>query len=389
MPAAFESILTDIHRHREALHSIRELLLANAVMVGEVPSPTNLEEERIRFLSNRFLEEGLQNISVDEAGNGMGVLPGKTGSKNILICANADTVFSPKIDHAMSVSAERISGPGIGDNSLGLAAIMTLPEIFRRLNIQFDDNLILMGCTQSLGRGDLGGIRFFLENNQLPLRAGVSVEGIQLGRLSYASVGMLRGEITVDVPNNFDWAKFGATGSVAVLTRAVQRMTEIPMPMNPPTQIIFGSISGGTSFDTHPASASLRFEVRSEKEGMVAKIREQIENIVEELSISSETEISFAPVAQRQPGGLPYSHPMVRTMRNILDTLDVKPRVEPSVDELSQLIEHGIPGITLGLTRGCHKNELDESIDIQPIFDGLSQLIALLQSIDGGHCDAK
>ena len=389
MPENFESILNNIHPNREALHPIRELLLANAVMIGEIPSPTDSEEARIRFLSNRFIEEGLQHISVDEAGNGMGVLPGKTGSNNILVCAHADTVFSQKVDHAMSVSSDRISGPGIGDNSLGLAAIMTLPEIFRRLDIQFDDNLILMGCTKSLGRGDLGGIRFFLENNQLPLRAGVSVEGIQLGRLSYASVGMLRGEITVIVPNSFDWAKFGAKGSVTVLIHAVQRITEIPIPMDPPTQIIFGSISGGTSFDTHPASARLRFEVRSEREGMVAEIREQIENIVEEISISSETEIIFSPVAQRHPGGLPYRHPMVRTMRKILDTLDVKPRVEPSVGELSQLIEHGIPSVTLGLTRGRHKNEFDESIDIQPIFGGVSQLIALLQSIDGGHCDAK
>lgn len=387
MPAELDPILDRIHPHRENLHSVRELLLANAVMVGEIPAPTGGEEERIRFLSNRFIEEGLQHISIDEAGNGMGMLPGRKGARNILVCAHADTVFNQKVDHAVSVSAEGICGPGIGDNSLGVAAIITLPEILRRLGIQFDDNLILMGCTRSLGRGDLGGIRFFLENNKLPLRAGVCVEGIQLGRLSYASVGMLRGEISVQVPSGYDWAKFGATGSVAVLTRAVQRITEIPIPMNPPTQIIFGSISGGTSFGTRPTSASLRFEVRSEKAGMVAEIRQQIEDIVDEISNSSDTEISFSSIAERRPGGLAYGHPMVKVMRSVLDTLDVKPHVEPSVGELSQLIEHGIPAVTLGLTRGRHKNEFNETIDIRPIFGGLAQLIALLQFIDGGLCD--
>ncbi len=387
MPKSFDTILQHIHPNRKTLHSVRELLLANAVMVGELPAPTNGEEERIRFLSNRFIEEGLQNISIDEAGNGMGILPGKKGKRNILVCAHADTVFNQKVDHAMSVDADCIVGPGIGDNSLGVAGIITLPEILRRLDIQFDDNLLLMGCTRSLGRGDLGGIRFFLENNKLPLRAGVSVEGIELGRLSFASVGMLRGEINVNVPSGFDWAKFGATGSVAVLTRAVQRITEIPMPMNPPTQIIFGSISGGTSFGTRPTSANLRFEVRSEKAGMVAEIKEQIEDIIEEISNSSETEISLSTIAQRQPGGLEYGHPMVKAMRKILDTLEVKPHVEPSVGELSQLIEKGIPSVTLGLTTGRNKNEFDESIDIRPIFGGLAQLLALLQSIDGGHCD--
>jgi hypothetical protein len=78
---------------------------------------------------------------------------------------------------------------------------------------------------------------------------------------------------------------------------------------------------------------------------------------------------------------------MVKSMRKILDKLKVKPRVEPSVGELSELINKGIPGITLGLTKGTHKNELNESIEIAPTFDGLAQLVALLQAIDGGLCD--
>ncbi|MGB0409194.1 MAG: peptidase dimerization domain-containing protein [Opitutales bacterium] len=380
-------ILKRIHKHRESLHSVREILLANALMIGEIPSPSGGEEERITFLSNRYIEDGLQNISIDEAGNGMAILPGIKGKKNILVCAHADTVFNHKVDHAMSVTADNLMGPGIGDNSLGLAAIVTLPKILQRLDIRFDDNLILLGCIKSLGRGDLGGIRFFLENNKLPIRAGISVEGIQLGRLSYASVGMLRGEINVSVPSDYDWAKFGASGAVAILTKVVQRITEIPIPMQPPTQIIFGSINGGTSFSTRPTSAHLRFEIRSEQAGMVDKLKEKIVDIIEEIGNSSDTEIRFSAVAERQPGGLEFGHPLVKSMRQILDTLKVKPRVEPSVGELSQLIEKGIPSVTLGLTRGHNKNEFNESIDIQPIFGGLAQLIALLQSIDGGFCD--
>lgn len=380
-------ILESIHPHREALYSVRELLLANAMMIGEIPAPTGHEADRITFLTNRYTEDGLQHISVDEAGNGMAVMPGRKGANNILVCAHADTVFGPDIDHAMSVTADNILGPGIGDNSLGLAAIVTLPEILKRLNISFDDNLILLGCTRSLGRGDLGGIRFFLENTQLPIRAGVSVEGIQLSRLSYSGIGMLRGEISVHMPYGYDWAKFGATGSVGILTKVVQRIMEIPIPTQPPTQIIFGSINGGTSFGTRPTSAKLRFEIRSEKAGMAGDLKEKIVDIIEETENTSNAEIRFSSVAERQTGGLDYGHPMVKTMRKILERLEVKPRIEPSVGELSQLIEKGIPSVTLGLTRGENKNELNESIDIQPIFGGISQLIALLQSIDGGLCD--
>ncbi len=386
---SLDQIIDAIPKHRDDLQSLREILLANALMIGEIPSPTYSEEERITFLSNRFTEDGLQNISIDEAGNGMAIVPGTKGLNNILVCAHADTVFLEKVDHAMSVGPDFIKGPGIGDNSLGLAAVVTLPEILKRLNLSFEDNLILMGCSRSLGHGDLGGIRFFLENNKLPIRAGVCVEGIQLGRLSYTSIGMLRGEINVNVPSEYDWAKFGAAGAVSIITKVAQRILEIPISMEPPTKILFGSINSGTSFGTQPTTAHLRFEVRSEKVGLVSQLKQQIEDICEEIAHGSDTEIELSVIAQRHPGGLAYAHPMVKTMRKVLKSLDVKPRVEPSVGELSELINKGIPSVTLGLTKGDNKNEFKESIEIKPIFDGLAQLVALLQSIDGGFCDDK
>jgi len=387
MSETLNSILQQLPDHKETLRANRELLLANALLFGEIPAPTFKEEARIRFLSDRFTESGLQNISIDEAGNGMAILPGSEGERSTLVFAHADTVFGEKVDHSMSVGPDRITGPGIGDNSLGLAAIATLPVLMERLGIRLKDNLILMGTAKSLGHGDLEGLRFFLEHNKIPLRAGVCVEGIHLGRLSYASIGMLRGEIDLHVPSEYDWAKFGATGAVAILTKVVRRIMEIPIPMEPKTKILFGSINAGTSFGTQPTKANLRFEVRSEQEGMVANIRSAIEDIIDEIASSSDTEISLSIIAQRKPGGLAYAHPLVRTMRTILKSLEIDPYVAPSVGEISELISRGIPSVTLGLTHGDMKNEFGESIEIQPVFSGLAQLITLLQSIDGGLCD--
>ena len=162
---------------------------------------------------------------------------------------------------------------------------------------------------------------------------------------------------------------------------------EIPLPLEPPTRILFGSLNAGTSFGTEPTTANLRFEIRSEKVGMAAEMRQKIEDIIDEIANGSNTEISLSVIAQRTPAGLNYSHPMVRTMRNILKQVNVKPHAEPSVGELSELIHKKIPAITLGLTRGLDKNEFKESIEIQPVFAGVAQLVALLQSIDGGFCD--
>ena len=48
------------------LEKLRERLLADAVMIGEIPAPTFKEEALVRFLADRFTEEGLDQVTVYE-----------------------------------------------------------------------------------------------------------------------------------------------------------------------------------------------------------------------------------------------------------------------------------------------------------------------------------
>ncbi|MFW6274385.1 MAG: hypothetical protein ACOC2P_00960 [Spirochaetota bacterium] len=70
-----------------------------------------------------------------------------------------------------------------------------------------------------------------------------------------------------------------------------------------------------------------------------------------------------------------------------MKSLDINPRISPSTSELSAFIDHGIPALTLGLTNGENLNKPEESIDIDPIYNGLTQLLGLLIAIDKGYCD--
>ena len=127
------------------------------------------------------------------------MFPGIENDRNILVVAHTDTLFGADIDHTIAVQSDHITGPAVGDNSLGVAVIASLPTVLKYLDIQLHSNLILMGASRSLGRGDQQGLRFFLSNTQHPICAGVAVEGIPLGRLSHESVGMLWGEIVCTV----------------------------------------------------------------------------------------------------------------------------------------------------------------------------------------------
>ena len=79
MSTNIEGILSDLPRLREAAAAMQEIILANLVMIGEVPAPTGEEEKRVQFILQRFSECGLQNCSSDEKGNGYGVLFGEQG----------------------------------------------------------------------------------------------------------------------------------------------------------------------------------------------------------------------------------------------------------------------------------------------------------------------
>jgi len=381
-------ILDKLPDYERTIRKLRELILANLVMIGEIPSPTFNEENRSQFLKRRFAEVGLQNCSTDEAGNVLGILPGSLGKRNILLVAHTDTVFSEKIDHTISVGPNEVVGPGVADNSLGLSVIASLPDILDRLGIQLKSNLVLMGAAQSLGRGNLEGLRFFLSNTEIPIHYGVCVEGAEIGRLSYSSVGMLRGEIVCMVPEEHDWTRMSYTNAIITLNEVISNIVSIPLPKRPITSIVLGSIRGGHSFNTIATTAALRFEVRSESEKIVREISERLEEIIAEVSAHSSIEVNMDVVAVRKPGGIKFSHPLCKTSREIMKSLDIETNIIPSISELSALIYKEIPSITIGMTNSEHLRQPNESIYIFPIYRGIAQLIGILTSIDEGFCDA-
>lgn len=376
------SSLPDAASYVEPLISMRERVLADTVMIAEIPAPTFGEERVVRFLNDRFTEENLDGITTDEAGNATGILPGKTGQHNILLAAHIDRIWDATVDHTVTVSADTIVGPGIADNALGAAALTTFPSLLKALGVQLDANLILLGSSRSMGRGDLAGLRFFCENTQLPIGAAICVEGIECGRLSYSSLGMSRCEIEVRVPEERDWESWSLYGAINPMNRIIDRILRLKIPQVPKSSVILGSVVSGTSYNVPPTQASLRLEIRSEEPGTVSGLREQIGEIVEEIQAEQRVEATLTDVARRRPGTIGFSHPLVRGTRTILKQLDITPTIAPSTSELSVLLDRGIPSLTLGLTTGDNKHQLNETIRIQPVFRGLAQLIAAVQLTD-------
>ncbi|MBK1832642.1 M28 family peptidase [Roseibacillus ishigakijimensis] len=367
---------------RQLLQSHQELLLANALMLGEFPAPSGDEENRINFLAERFAS--LQDVSIDEQGNLQAIIPGKNPNYNVLIAAHADTPLTLKANERLTINCgpEGLTGPGMADNTIGLAALATLPDLLERLKIQPEANLILLAHTKSQNANDLAGLRFFLENFQRPIHAGLVLEGITLGRLNHSCLGMVQADLLCRVRQEPGTSWEAAENAMIIMHRIIRRILEIPIPQEPRTSVILGSLRAGKTFNRPPEVARLKLEIRSEEPGKAREIRYQISDILEEISAQTASDCSITFPALRKPGGIPFNHPLVAAAREVQDELGIKTITGPSYSDLSILIEHGIPALTLGLTRASKLNESDETVALEPLFTGLAQVLGILERID-------
>ncbi len=357
MSDVLEAVLSRVRGLVMELEPYREMLLANTVMISEIPAPTFDERDRIAFLEQRFTESGLHSTSIDECGNGVGILPGTEGKQTIILTAHADTPFSVGQNHSCSLETDRIHGAGVGDNSLGLAVLATLEQ------------------------GNMQGLRFFLANcNRLPM-AGLSIEGVTLGRLHYRSMSSLGAMISCNVRR-----KVSQASAIEVLNRIINRLVRIDMPKESHTGLVFGEIAGGASYKIPARNAQLTFQLRSDNDGTIADIRRQIHTILDDESREKGVSCHLERIARTSAGGLASDHPLVTMSRRIMAGLGVQSRESIYSAIMSAHVEHNIPAICLGITEGENINYPDEYVEIEPILTGVAQLIGVLLVIDGGCC---
>lgn len=373
----------------EALLPLRERILANLVMIAQIPAPSGDEAQRARFLLDRFAELGLTDAAADESGNAVGRLAGKVGKRTILLASHLDTIHPATIDHSVTVQADRVIGPGVGDNSLGAAVVSLMPAILERVGIELDSNLILLGSTGSLGRGNQTGINFFLDHVPDRIDFGICVEGMQLGRVNFFSVGTARADVTCAVRQGAEPSRsYGSESALVVLNHIINRILGIATPSRPYTVIRMGKMRAGFSYDVEPDHAELGLEIVSHSDSMIERICGEIRDIVAEMSARHAVDANFDMFSSTQAGGIPFAHPLVKAVLDVMQQLEIEPDQGHSPSELSALITRNIPAVTLGITRGAkaRRNEPDHIL-IDPILTGVAQLIGVILAMDEGACD--
>jgi tripeptide aminopeptidase len=345
--------------------------------VASVPAPTHEEAARADVIESLLRAEGLQTAR-DAMGNVVATIPGKltpaAGANRLLVAAHLDTVFAHETPLEIARDGARLIGPGIGDNSLAIAAAVKLATLMRCAGETPAVDIVVTGNVGEEGLGNLRGIREVL--SQRPdVGAVIALEGHTLGRVTHVAVGSRRYRITATGPGGHSWGDFGRPNAIHGLAKVISELDAIPLPRSPKTTLNVGMISGGVSVNTISPSATCLVDLRSTDESALRRLSERVVRVVEKNDRSDSLTLELESIGERPAGVVSIESPIVKVAARSLQLLGIEPSYDASSTDANVPIAAGLPAICIGITSGGNVHRTDEYIETEPVATGLAQFV--------------
>jgi acetylornithine deacetylase/succinyl-diaminopimelate desuccinylase-like protein len=374
----------------DEIKAVKDIIITNIVLIGQIPAPTFKEKRRSVVFMERLAEFGVDEVTTDGYRNPIGIIRGTSSEKPpIFVLAHLDTFYEQDIVHNYTIKENTITGPGILDNSLSVGVLVSLPIIFNKLDLHFESDVVLAGTIQSIGKGNLRGVRHLLKTWPTPIRAGVCLEGVELGRLNYFSDGMIRGEITCSISDEKAAMYEYTPNAILILNVVINEIMNLRLSQRPRTRVVIGKISGGANHGKIAYDATLGFEIRSDSYKIVKSIYGDIKDIVDGIRHENEVDLTIKTISNLKASRLKFNHPLVKSAAAVLESLGIEPVSKSTESAQSIFLSHKIPAITLGITYGENFYMENATMEIEPMFKGIAQVVGVLKAIDGGICDEQ
>ncbi len=354
-----------------------EDVLEQAITIQQIPAPTFYELERASYILSRVGGRTLKDVGCDSVYNVYARLPGADPARPaLLISAHIDTVFGKDTDLTISRDDKCVYGPGLSDNSLGVAAMLALADALERARFEPPCDVWFVANTREEGLGDLGGIRAVMERLRDRLGAAVILEGLGLGRVCHGGVAVRRYKITCTGEGGHSWMHFGRPNAIHALMQLGARLTDLQTPTAPRSTFNIGLIEGGTSINTIAPEASLYLDLRSETADGLAALERQVRALVDDAH-ADDLEMTLALVGDRPAALLAVDHWLVQGAGAALEMIGIEPSYSLASTDANAILAAGVPAVTLGVSHGGNAHRRDEYVEVAPIALGMRQLTLL------------
>ena len=228
----------------------------------EIPAPPFKEDRRAAYFLEQLKARGLEDAYLDAEGNAIGVRKGSGNGPLLLIAAHLDTVFPEGVDTTVQLRDGRYYAPGIGDDTRGLAAMLSVIDILNDSGIQTEADIMFAGNVGEEGRGDLRGIKAIFRDHPF-IDGFISIDGVRLGRITNGGTGSRRFEFQFKGPGGHSFGAFGLASAIHAMGRAIAKIGDLETPSSPKTTFTVGTVAGGTSVNSIAADAVFAIDMRS------------------------------------------------------------------------------------------------------------------------------
>ena len=348
-----------------------------ALQIQSIPAPTFDEARRAQYVKRRFQELGLDSVTVDPVNNVYGRLDGKSSATALMVLAHTDTVFPADTDLAIQRAGDRLVGPGIGDNSLGVAALLGLAKWLSDEHARPACDIWFVADSCEEGLGDLKGAKAAFDRLGSQISAVINIEGLALGHIYNAGTAVHRLRIHASAAGGHSWLNYGRPSAIHGILNMGNRILEIEAPRHPRTTMNIGLIDGGHAINAIATEASIWLDLRSTSPEVVRELRAKVSSLVEQ-SQSEGMRFAIETVGERPAGSISSDHVLVRGAMAALKTVGIRGSLETGSTDGNVPLAKGCPTVTIGITRGGNAHRLDEFIEIPPVRSGLQQLITLV-----------
>jgi len=369
---------------RERIRKEKDRIVGEWIRIGETLSSSKGEEARSKLIESMMKEARLSNIHRDEKGNLIGDIPGSSpgaDAKRVAVLAHLDTVVKPGADVRVSREPGILKGPGIKDDTSGLVSVLAAARAMRAEGV-VPARTIQVVFTVEEEIGLLGAARY-VEENQSRLSAVIAVDG-DLGEIHIGATGIYWYRFHFKAPGAHTLQSYGSPSATHAAAKAISDLYDLPLNREPEARRVWlnvGMLGGGEVPNAQCRDCWFSVDLRSPDPGLLAEMDARILESGRHAASVAGVEFEAESIQKSEAAAIPdfENHPLVLGARLVLEKVGVPdPKISPvgSADS-NEALKRGIPGMTIGATRGIGIHTPAEKAEIDPIVPGTEQVLLL------------
>lgn len=337
-----------------------------------IEAPPFKETKRAVEFASRIKAIGIDRVWIDEEGNVLGFLNGTEGKRTVALDAHLDTVFPEGTDVQVRIKNDTLYAPGVGDDTRGLAMMLTILESIKKADIQPVDNILFVGSVGEEGLGDLRGVKYLFRENGPQIDAWIAIDGGAIGRVNNKGLGSYRYKVTYEGPGGHSWGAFGLVNPHHALGDAISRFVKVAdtyTAEGPKKSYNVGVIGGGTSINSVPFESSMQIDIRSIDPSRLDVMEGLLKTATEEALAAqnaikrrgADLRLRFEKIGNRPSGELSDRLPLIQRTIAATQFFGVTPKLTRGSTNSNIPIAMGIPAVTIGRGgQGGNAHSLDE-----------------------------